>query len=124
MAEPIEMQFGMWTPLGPRKHVLDGGAHWRHLANTTKLLTCCGDAALCQNTSTICSVQLRSAEWQPDFGPAEFVPNWGATIVGARKFLIAYNVNLLATKEQAHRIALDIREQGRGPDQVHYQRRI
>jgi len=46
------------------------------------------------------------------------VPNWGATIVGARKFLIAYNVNLLSTKEQAHRVALDIREQGRGTDQV------
>jgi len=63
-------------------------------------------------------LQLRSADWSPDFGPAEFVPNWGATIAGARKFLIAYNVNLLATKEQAHRIALDIREQGRGHEQV------
>lgn len=60
-------------------------------------------------------------QWKPDFGLAEFVPNWGATIVGARKFLIAYNVNLLSTKEQAHRIALDIREQGRGSDQVHQQ---
>jgi len=48
----------------------------------------------------------------------EFVPNWGATIVGARKFLIAYNINTLSTKEQAHRIALDIREQGRGSSQV------
>jgi glutamate formiminotransferase / formiminotetrahydrofolate cyclodeaminase len=55
-------------------------------------------------------------EWRPDFGPAEFVPAWGATVTGARHFLIAYNVNLLATKEQAHRIALDLREQGRGPD--------
>jgi len=63
-------------------------------------------------------VQLLNPQWKPDFGPAEFVPNWGATVVGARKFLIAYNVNLLSTKEQAHRIALDIREQGRGPDQV------
>lgn len=39
-------------------------------------------------------------------------------MTGARKFLIAYNVNLISTKEQAHRIALDIREQGRGKDQV------
>ena len=38
-------------------------------------------------------------------------------MTGARHFLIAYNVNLLATKEQAHRIALDLREQGRGPQQ-------
>jgi len=62
--------------------------------------------------------QLLDAKWKPDFGPAEYIPNWGASVVGARKFLIAYNVNLLSTKEQAHRIALDIREQGRGPEQV------
>jgi len=62
---------------------------------------------------------LLNPDWKPDFGPVEFIPNWGATIVGARKFLIAYNVNLLSTKEQAHRIALDIREQGRGPEQVY-----
>ena len=58
-------------------------------------------------------LQLKKPEWAPDFGPAEFVPSWGATVTGARKFLIAYNVNLLGTKEQAHRIALLIREQGK-----------
>jgi glutamate formiminotransferase/formiminotetrahydrofolate cyclodeaminase len=52
-------------------------------------------------------------EWRPDFGPAEFQPAWGATVTGARGFLIAYNVNVLGTKEQAHRIALNLREQGR-----------
>ena len=56
-------------------------------------------------------------EWKPDFGPAELVPRWGATVTGARFFLIAYNVNVLGTKEQAHRIALDVREQGRGPEE-------
>lgn len=56
-------------------------------------------------------------EWKPDFGPAAFVPEWGATATGARFFLIAYNVNVLGTKEQAHRIALDLREQGRGPNE-------
>uniref|UniRef100_A0A8D3CI86 Formimidoyltransferase-cyclodeaminase n=1 Tax=Scophthalmus maximus TaxID=52904 RepID=A0A8D3CI86_SCOMX len=61
--------------------------------------------------------KLTRDEWAPDFGPADFVPSWGATVTGARRFLIAYNVNLIATKEQAHRIALDIREQGRGKDQ-------
>ncbi|MEQ2252786.1 hypothetical protein ILYODFUR_025420 [Ilyodon furcidens] len=61
--------------------------------------------------------KLKREEWAPDFGPALFVPSWGATVTGARKFLIAYNVNLIGTKEQAHRIALDIREQGRGKDQ-------
>lgn len=61
--------------------------------------------------------KLTLPDWIPDFGPAQFVPNWGASIVGARKFLIAYNVNLISTKEQAHRIALNIREQGRGDGQ-------
>jgi len=46
------------------------------------------------------------------------VPRWGATAVGARNFLIAYNVNLISTKEQAHKIALNIRESGRGKSQV------
>jgi glutamate formiminotransferase/formiminotetrahydrofolate cyclodeaminase len=63
------------------------------------------------------AARITRPEWRPDFGPAAFVPAWGATVTGARNFLIAYNVNLLATKEQAHRIALDLREQGRGPDQ-------
>lgn len=61
--------------------------------------------------------KLKLVDWKPDFGPAEFVPKWGATVTGVRKFLVAYNVNLLATKEQAHRIALNIREQGRGHDE-------
>jgi glutamate formiminotransferase / formiminotetrahydrofolate cyclodeaminase len=61
--------------------------------------------------------RITTAEWKPDFGPAEFVPRSGATVTGARFFLIAYNVNLLGTRNQAHRIALNLREQGRGPDQ-------
>lgn len=62
--------------------------------------------------------KLKQAEWAPDFGPSSFVPSWGATATGARKFLIAFNINLLSTKEQAHRIALNLREQGRGQHQV------
>jgi glutamate formiminotransferase/formiminotetrahydrofolate cyclodeaminase len=60
--------------------------------------------------------RLKEPEWKPDFGPAEFVPQWGATATGARSFLIAYNVNILGTSNQAHRIALNLREAGRGPD--------
>lgn len=63
--------------------------------------------------------QLQAPEWAPDFGPPEFIDEWGATVVGARKFLIAYNVNLMGTKQQAHRIALDIRALGRGPSEVY-----
>jgi glutamate formiminotransferase / formiminotetrahydrofolate cyclodeaminase len=55
-------------------------------------------------------------EWKPDYGPSKFIPEWGATVTGARFFLIAYNVNVLGTPNQAHRIALNLREAGRGPD--------
>ncbi|SMD10159.1 glutamate formiminotransferase / formiminotetrahydrofolate cyclodeaminase [Desulfocicer vacuolatum DSM 3385] len=61
--------------------------------------------------------RLKDPQWAPDFGPSEFVPTWGATATGARMFLIAYNVNLLGTSNQAHRIALDLREAGRGKGQ-------
>jgi glutamate formiminotransferase/formiminotetrahydrofolate cyclodeaminase len=60
--------------------------------------------------------KLKDPRWKPDFGPAAFVPAWGATATGARKFLIAYNVNILGTSNQAHRIALNLREAGRGED--------
>jgi len=48
-AELIEIQFGLWTWLGPRKHVLHGGAHCRRLANTFEPSTCGGDAAFLSN---------------------------------------------------------------------------
>ncbi len=52
--------------------------------------------------------------WTPDFGPAEFNEKAGATAVGAREFLIAYNINL-NTKDRklAHNVALNLREKGR-----------
>ena len=49
--------------------------------------------------------KLRDPEWEPDFGPAEFNPSAGATAIGAREFLIAYNINL-NTKDK--RLATDI----------------
>ena len=49
------------------------------------------------------SERLQQERWAPDFGPARFVPSWGGTVTGVRNFLIAYNVNILGTKEQAHR---------------------
>lgn len=64
--------------------------------------------------------KLATAEFAPDFGPARFVPSFGAVTVGARKFLVAYNVNLNVTdKRFANRVAFDVREGGRtvtGPD--------
>jgi len=58
--------------------------------------------------------KLGKAEWRPDFGPAAFVPRWGATAAGAREFLIAYNVNL-DTRDAAlaRGIAGAVRESGR-----------
>lgn len=47
--------------------------------------------------------KLTNPEWLPDFGEAKFVPSWGGTVTGVRKFLIAFNVNMVCTKEQAHR---------------------
>ncbi len=57
--------------------------------------------------------KLQDPAWQPDFGPARFNPKTGATVIGARQFLIAYNVNLnTRDKRLANRIALRIRETG------------
>lgn len=61
--------------------------------------------------------KIYKPEWKPDFGPQEFLPKSGATVTGVRFFLIAYNINILGTKEQAHRIALNIREQGRSDNE-------
>ncbi len=58
--------------------------------------------------------KLTRPEWKPDFGPAEFNPKTGATAVGARDFLVAYNVNLNTTStRRANAIAFDVREKGR-----------
>lgn len=39
-------------------------------------------------------LKLKDGEWKPDFGPTDFNPKFGCTVIGARKFLIAYNINL------------------------------
>lgn len=58
--------------------------------------------------------KLAKPEWKPDFGPAKFNAKSGATAVGARDFLVAYNVNLNTTStRRANAIAFDIRERGR-----------
>ncbi|WP_421949450.1 glutamate formimidoyltransferase [Phaeodactylibacter xiamenensis] len=58
--------------------------------------------------------KLAKPEWKPDYGPAKFNATAGATAVGARDFLIAYNVNLNTTSvRRANSVAFDVREQGR-----------
>jgi glutamate formiminotransferase/formiminotetrahydrofolate cyclodeaminase len=58
--------------------------------------------------------KLARPEWEPDFGPAEFNRKSGATAVGAREFLIAYNINLNTTdRRYANELAYELRERGR-----------
>jgi len=58
--------------------------------------------------------KLSDPHWKPDFGPAKFNAHAGATAIGARDFLVAYNVNLNTTStRRANAVAFDIREKGR-----------
>lgn len=60
------------------------------------------------------SQKLSDPASKPDFGPAQFLPKTGAIAVGARDFLVAYNVNLNTTStRRANAVAFDIREKGR-----------
>ncbi len=58
--------------------------------------------------------KIKEPKWKPDFGPAEFDAKRGGTVIGARDFLVAYNVNLNTTStRRANAIAFDVREAGR-----------
>jgi glutamate formiminotransferase/formiminotetrahydrofolate cyclodeaminase len=58
--------------------------------------------------------KIKEPLWKPDFGPCEFDSKRGASVIGARDFLIAYNVNLNTTStRRANSVAFDIREAGR-----------
>ncbi len=60
------------------------------------------------------SKKFEDPKWKPDFGPAVFNPRTGATVIGARDFLVAYNINLNTTStRRANAVAFDIREKGR-----------
>jgi glutamate formiminotransferase/formiminotetrahydrofolate cyclodeaminase len=58
--------------------------------------------------------KIKLPEWAPDYGKAEMNATAGATVIGARDFLIAYNINLNTKSTRiANRIAFDVREAGR-----------
>ncbi len=60
------------------------------------------------------AAKIVKPDWKPDYGPAAFNARTGATVIGARDFLIAYNVNLNTTStRRANAVAFDIREKGR-----------
>jgi glutamate formiminotransferase/formiminotetrahydrofolate cyclodeaminase len=64
--------------------------------------------------------KLADPAWVPDYGPARFNPRAGATVIGARGFLVAYNVNLNSTStRRANAVAFDIREAGRPQREGH-----
>jgi len=64
--------------------------------------------------------KLRDPHWKPDFGAAKMNARSGATVIGARKFLIAYNVNLnTRDSKKANDIAFAIREAGRKKKDEH-----
>ena len=58
--------------------------------------------------------KLQDTNWKPDFGPASFNAFSGNCIIGARDFLVAFNVNLNTTSvRRANSVAFDVRENGR-----------
>lgn len=58
--------------------------------------------------------KLKKPEWKPDFGPAAFNAKAGATVIGVREFLIAYNISLNTRESKyATDIAFELREKGR-----------
>lgn len=58
--------------------------------------------------------KIKEPAWKPDFGPAVFSDKSGATVIGAREFLVAYNVNLnTRSTRRANSVAFDVRENGR-----------
>jgi len=60
------------------------------------------------------SEKIKEAAWKPDFGPSVFNEKSGATVIGAREFLVAYNVNLnTRAVRRATSVAFDVRENGR-----------
>lgn len=58
--------------------------------------------------------KILQPEWKPDFGPATFNEKFGAVVIGARDFLVAFNINLNTTStRRANSVAFDVREAGR-----------
>lgn len=62
--------------------------------------------------------KIKEPKWKPDFGPQEFDAKRGGTVIGARDFLVAYNINLNTTStRRANAIAFDVREAGRNVEE-------
>ena len=99
LGERVGKELGVWVYL---YEYAASKPEWRNLANARK------------GEYEGLAVRVGKPEWKPDFGPAELDPKFGAVAVGARKFLVAYNINLNSTnRKMANDIAFNIREKGR-----------
>jgi glutamate formiminotransferase/formiminotetrahydrofolate cyclodeaminase len=71
-------------------------------------------AKIRQGEYEVLEEKLKKPEWKPDFGPSKFNARAGATVIGVREFLIAYNINLNTREPKyATDIAFELREKGR-----------
>lgn len=99
LAKRVGEELGVWTYL---YEAAASKPEWKSLPNVRK-----GEyESLAQREN--------DPSWKPDFGPAKLEPKFGAVVIGARKFLVAYNINMNSTnKKLASDIAFNIRESGR-----------
>jgi len=84
------MPFGIWTRVGQRKHVLGGGAHWRHLANTIEPSMCAADAAYFQITLTTCLFRC-DCGWEMALDAATH--SWRIPLLSCRRYCIRFISN-------------------------------
>ena len=63
--------------------------------------------------------RIVTKEWEPDFGPAKFIPRWGATVCGARKLLIAFNINVLVGPEAVCEVGHEAAGAPAGAERAH-----
>jgi glutamate formiminotransferase/formiminotetrahydrofolate cyclodeaminase len=99
LGERVGQELGFWVYLYDQAA---GKEEWRNLANVR------------QGEYEGLKDRVGNPKWKPDFGPAELNERAGATAIGAREFLIAYNINLnTRDKSYASDIASNIRESGR-----------
>ena len=99
LAKRVGEELGVWVYL---YEYAASKEEWRNLANARK------------GEYEGLAARVGKPEWKPDAGPEELDPKFGAVAIGARKFLVAYNINLNSTnRKMANDIAFNIREKGR-----------
>ncbi len=99
LAKRVGQELGVWAYL---YEAAASKPEWKSLTNVR------------QGEYEALASRVGKPEWKSDFGPEEFDPKFGAVAVGARKFLVAYNINMNSSNVKAAKdIAFNIRETGR-----------